>query len=66
MENSNGKNLEMIENYSENLEYQSDRNEFVAHCLWWMSNLVGEGEVVRMIKTFDRLRRPVVYGFTRL
>jgi len=64
MEKNNENNLEMIENYSGNLQYQSDRNEFEAHCLWWMARLLGENEIVEMIKTFDRLRHPAVREFT--
>jgi hypothetical protein len=66
MEEYSEKNLEMIEHYSSGLQYQRNRTEFEAHCLWWMANLLEENEVVRMIKTFDRCRRPVVHGFTRL
>jgi len=54
----------MIENYSGNLQYQGDRNEFEAHCLWWMARLLGENEIIEMIKAFDHLRHPAVREFT--
>jgi hypothetical protein len=39
----------------------------VAFCLDIMAGLVEEGDVITMIKSFDRLRRPVLNnGFQRV
>lgn len=67
MEMEKDQNLEMIEGYAGKLMFEADRNEFVAFCLDIMAGLVEEGDVITMIKSFDRLRRPILNnGFQRV